>query len=150
MLLLECTPDETVARKLGRPRKSCLHLNDKGRVCKRLQQVHSTVGLVDEDPASAQPGYFGELKIVSEEHDVRHLMDTARNNSVIVIRPRLEDWLIRTGELAGISIEDFGLSERPNELHREIISRLPALERFLDHLLAAGNARLSYLRKLIG
>jgi hypothetical protein len=111
--------------------------------------MEATIGLVDEDPASAQPRYFDGLKFISEEHDIRQLGDLARNNSLIVLRPRLEEWLVRTADLAGISLPDFGLSERPNELHREITSRLPALAKFLDRLLAESNPRLSHLRKLI-
>lgn len=149
MLLVECTPDETIARKLGCHRRACLHLNDKGRVCRRMQRLMAIKGLVDEDPGAAQPGYINSLVVSSDEHDICCLDDRPRQNRLIILRPRLEEWLIRTSYAAGVAMDEFGLSLRGNELHREIISRIPALERLLDKLIEVREPRLSHLRQLI-
>ena len=149
MLLLECTPDETLARHMGCPRRHYLHLNGKGRICLRLQKSMCDIGLMDEDPGSAQPRYLSQLTLVSQQHDLRCLADKPRNHRVIVVIPRLEEWIIKTARLANIQIRTFGLSDRPNDLHREITSRLPAFEKFLISLNNAGEQRLEHLRTLI-
>jgi hypothetical protein len=44
---------------------------------------------------------------------------------------------------------EFGLSERGNDLHREINSHLPKLDDLLDALTEAGSERLRYLKSQI-
>lgn len=150
MLLLECSPDEMLARKLGCARRDFRHFAGKSRICKYLIESNSDIGLIDEDPKTVQPQYFEDLKLSSEEHEVRLYQDHARNHRVVVLRPRFEEWLIRTTELSGIAMADFGLSDRSNELHREINSRLSNLEKLLEHLIHMQNRRLIYLRTSLG
>jgi hypothetical protein len=150
MLLLECLPDETVARTLGCPRRSLQHLAGKSRICKRLAESESDIGLIDEDPDTVQPSYLKDLHLAREEHEILLYRDEERNNRVIVLRPRFEEWLIRTAKFAGINMSDFGLSDRGNDLHREINSRLPNLVRFLEELINRKNQRLLHLRALLG
>jgi hypothetical protein len=146
MLLLECLPDETLARKLGCTRRVIRHLAGKSRICKYLAGSKSDIGLIDEDPKTVQPPYLDSLKLASEEYEIRLYRDHARDHRVVVLQPRLEEWLIRTTELAGIAMADFGLSDRGNDLHREINSKIPNLEKLLDDLLNQKNIRLVYLR----
>ena len=146
MLFLECLPDETLARKLGCARRKVRHLAGKSRICKQLVETESSIGLLDEDPAAVQPSYFDDLRVTSEQHEIRVCQDQERNHWVIMLRPRFEEWLIRTTEFAGMKMSDFGLSIRGNELHREINSRIPNLERLLDQLIAKKNERLIYLK----
>ena len=150
MLLLECKPDEELARQLGRARRDCRHLNDKGRVCNWLKRMEGLVAMIDEDPGAAQPPYLGQLERVSDEHGIRVLRDPARNHRVIILRPRLEEWVIAGAKAARIDMEEFGLSERGNDFHREINSRLPAFSRLIEALVASGSSRLARLRELLG
>ena len=150
MLLLECKPDEELARQLGRARRECLHLNDKGRVCNRLKRTQGLVAMIDDDPGAAQPPYLRELELVSDENGIRVLRDAARNHRVIILQPRLEEWVIAGAKAAQVDMEDFGLSERGNEFHREINSRLPAFSKLIDALVAARSPRVARLRELLG
>lgn len=68
---------------------------------------------------------------------------------VIVLRPRLEEWIIDAAKAARVRMSDFGLSDRGNELHREITSRLGAFARLVDALSAAGSKHLARLRELL-
>jgi predicted transcriptional regulator len=150
MLLLECSPDEMLARKLGFARRDLRHLAGKSRICKYLIRSKSDFGLIDEDPNSVQQAYFNDLKLSSEQHDMRVYYDGVRDNRIIVLRPRLEEWLIKTTELSGAAMTTFGLSNQGNELHREINSRISNLEKLLDYLLNKQDLRLMYLRTLLG
>ena len=150
MLLLECKPDEELARQLGRARRDCRHLNDKGRVCNWLKRMEGLVAMIDEDPGAAQPPYLSQLQLVSQEHGIRVLRDPTRNHLVIILQPRLEEWVIAGAKTARVKMEDFGLSERGNDLHREINSRLPAFSRLIDALVTTGCPRLVRLQELLG
>lgn len=149
MLHLECKPDEVLARRLGRTRRQCLHHNDKGRVCKALQRSTGSVGMIDEDPGAAQPLYLAKLVVLSDDHRVRVLEDRSRQHRVVILRPRLEEWVIFTAEAVKINLEDFGLSHRGNTLHREINSRLVKFDEALQALLTAASPGLLHLRALI-
>jgi hypothetical protein len=105
---------------------------------------------MDEDPTTVKPQYFENLKLSSEEHEICLYQDHVRNHRVIVLRPRLEEWLIKTTELCGIAMAEFGLSDRGNELHREINSRISNLEKLLEHLINKQDRRLTYLQKSLG
>jgi hypothetical protein len=150
MLLLECKPDEVLAWRLGRARRDCLHQNDKGRVCNRLQKSEGLLAMIDEDPGSAQPTYLGTLTLVEEGNGLRVLADAKRNHRVVIVQPRLEEWIIATAKAADVLMGNFGLSDRGNELHREITSKLPAFKRLLDTLLEKESPRLLRLRELLG
>ena len=149
MLLLECLPDETLARKLGIAKRNCWHFFGKDRVCKALRRNQGMVAMIDDDPNSVQPPYLGGLETVSDKDGIRVMRDNARNHRVIVLQPRLEEWMIATARADGIPMSDFGLNERGNELHREINSRLPAFVKLIDALAEAGSKRLGRLRELL-
>ena len=117
MIYLECNTDEILARSLSLPRKEIRHLRNKGEVCKRLQRSANCKGLVDEDPGSPQPRYIGGLRAVSEKYGVKHLYDEKANNSLIVLCPRLEEWILKAAEDAKADLAKYGLPEQAAALH---------------------------------
>lgn len=94
-VLVECYPDEMLLRVLGVPRKQLRHERCKGEVVKRVLKFDCATGLIDEDPQSAQPRDLSNYKQV---HDAEGLRLLARrddkNKKLIIVCPRLEDWLI--------------------------------------------------------
>jgi hypothetical protein len=54
-IAVECYPDEAVLCALGVPRKQLLHEARKGEVFNWLKKTPGGLGVVDEDPGSAQP-----------------------------------------------------------------------------------------------
>lgn len=131
---LECKPDETLVKVLGKTNRYIIHHNDKGRVCKYLSKNADLVGLIDEDPGSAQPSYLGGLKIVDKKYNIKELKDNGLQNKILVLCPRLEDWVVQLCKTENVDIESFNLNKNPNALHREIISKLNNFERLLFHL----------------
>ena len=98
MVLVECKPDEALVRQLGRARRDCVHHDDKGRVCNRLARTEGLVAMIDEDPDSAQPKYLNGLETVSDSDGIRVMRDSVLNHRVIVLKPRLEEWMIATAK----------------------------------------------------
>jgi len=107
-------------------------------------------GMVDEDPGAALPPYLKILKEKSREHGVPVLIDEERNNSIIMLSPRLEDWLVQTAKNAGLKMTDFGFeSDNGVQLHAEINQRLGSLQQLVKALLDAKNPRLTRLQFLL-
>jgi hypothetical protein len=106
--------------------------------------------MVDEDFGSAEPGAFRHYAQVSDTYDLRLRVKKGSKNRLVVVCPKLEDWLIKTAKTASIKMGHFGLSETPRDLHADINARLPNLERLLQELLERKSPRLLHLKALLG
>ena len=120
MIYLECYTDKALARALGIHKKEIYHSGTKGNVCRNLMKSRNSKGLVDEDPLSAQPSYIRKLKTNSHEHDIKLLYDENSQNHLIVLCPRLEDWILKAAKEAKVSIEDYSFPDDADELHKVI------------------------------
>lgn len=149
-VFVECRADETTVVTLGVPKRSVTHFEGKGEVCNALREQTSATGLVDEDPFSAQPSYLKALGEAEPQDGVKVLLDQERQNRVIVICPRLEDWLVAAVKNEGLDLNDFGYTAKDARwLHAEINERLRALEQLLRALLEAKSKPLVRLQKLL-
>jgi len=146
-LFVECKPDETLASALGIARRDIDHALGRARVCTQLSRRNGTTGMVDEDPGTVTPTYMKSLAEQSWEHGVRVLLDEKRKNRIIVLSPRLEEWLVQTTKGAGLRMSDFGFrSDNGLQLHAEINERLESLQRLIEALLTAKSPRLLRLQ----
>ena len=128
-ILVECNADEAVLLSLGIQRKQLRHERCKGEVIKRVLKFDSAIGLIDEDPSSAQPRDLNNYKEVHIAEGLRLLVrKNDENKKLIIVCPRLEDWLIERAELSGIQPEDYSLPDDPDRLHS--ISRYEQKEGF--------------------
>jgi hypothetical protein len=118
MIYLECYTDEALARALGVHSNEIFHSGNKGNVCRNLAKKQKSTGLVDEDPFSAQPGYFGKLKIRSNENNIKLMYDDKNKNYLIILCPRLEDWILKAAKESRISMKDYNLPDDAYELHK--------------------------------
>ena len=149
-VFVECKADEMTVVTLGVPKRSVTHFEGKGEVCNALREQTSATGLVDEDPFAAQPSYLKALKAADPEDGIKVLVDQERQNRVIVICPRLEDWLVATVRNEGVDLNEFGFTAKDARwLHAEINERLPALDKLLRALLEAKSKPLVRLKKLL-
>ena len=117
-VLVECDADEVVLRVLGLPRKQLLHFGGKYELLKKLKERPHDVGMVDEDPGKLQPQDMGNY---SQMNSAEGLLLLTRQGSggqrLIVVCPKLEDWLIARAKSSGIQPEDYGLPDNPDRLH---------------------------------
>ena len=73
ILHLEGKPDMVLALCLGFSRKQVRSHGPKGEVCNYLEKTRSMIGLIDEDPTSAQPDYLKRLGQLDQfEKLIRH------------------------------------------------------------------------------
>ncbi len=142
---VECKPDEALMKKLGFARKTVYHHAGKSRVFKKLESVSDQLAMVDEDPGSAKSGYEKELKLVQEFQGIKLCSDKS-GNKILILKGKLEGWIVAICKKAGIKLADFGLPEKPNDLHDVINLRITKFENLIDHLLKIKNAEIIQLR----
>lgn len=149
-LFVECKPDETLAFALGISRREIEHALGRASVCAQLSRRRSATGMVDEDPGAAPQPYMRSLAEKRWEHGIRVLVDNERNNRIVVLSPRLEDWLVQTAKEAGLRMTDFGFtSDNGVQLHGEINQHLGSVQRLVEALLAAESRRIARLQSLL-
>ncbi|MBW7990702.1 MAG: hypothetical protein FVQ84_11895 [Planctomycetes bacterium] len=118
-VLVECNADEIVLRNIGVPKKQLFHFGGKDKLINRLRNLPGAIGVVDEDPASIQhPDLKASYRQAESAEGLRLL---ARQGSgcqrLVMICPKLEDWLIQRARLLEIRPEDYGLPSDPDKLH---------------------------------
>jgi len=117
-ILVECYPDAALLRALGVSKKQLRHERCKGEVVKRVRKFDFATGLIDEDPVSAQPRDLDNYKQMQAAKGLRLLARRDdKNKRLIIVCPRLEDWLIAKAKSSGIQPEDHGLPTDPDRLH---------------------------------
>ena len=139
MIYVECKPDKLLVQMLtGWPGREIIHENDKYRVMKTLSRQQDGRAMVDEDPNANQPAYFSKMQVTQEFSNMglRVLREESRGNRTVVLCPRLEEWVIRGANEAGISLTDprYNLPNSGNALHRVINADHRKLERLVEDL----------------
>ena len=153
MIYCECKPDATMLKVLTQlPNKEIVHeIKGKYEVVKRISRSRNGRGLIDEDPGSNHPIYLSRM-ILQKDMPLRGLKlleDTDRGNKVVVLCPKLEDWIIRAAQDSGLDLRDprYNLPDNPTRLHREITFDLRKLERLVQEL--ANTPRFKCLLSLL-
>lgn len=142
---IECLPDEILIKKLGFTRKYVTHHQGKSRVFAVLREKENELAVVDEDPLSVKTNYENHLK-PNEEYEGLKLFTDSSGNKVIYLSAKLENWIIDVCRKEKIKLSDFGLPEKPDELHDQINNRLHAFEKLVDELIKQGSPPLLKLK----
>ena len=149
-LVVECSADEALAQAVGIPPQNIEHSLGRGRVCKRLEQLNAATGMVDDDPDVSKPAYFNCLAELNWDHGIRLFYDEERGNRIVVLSPRLEEWLVQSAKQSGLKMTDYGFgSDNGVQLHAEINQRLKSLNKLVCHLLERNSQRLLYLQSVL-
>jgi len=152
MIFVECKPDYLLVRKLGYSKKQIIHAGNISEVCKRLQNNQNCCGLVDEDPYGTKPTYMVNLlnnSLISNNHDIKVAYDNRRNNYLIVLCPRLEEWFHKTARIIRINLRQYRLPDNPVKLHAVINENLDKFESFLNAILSQNHPRINELRNAL-
>ena len=117
-ILVECNADEVVLRALGLPRKQLLHFGGKYELVKKLKDRANDIGMVDEDPGKLRPQDMSYYRQTDFAEGLRLMTRQGSGGQrLVVICPKLEDWLIERAKLSGIRPVDYGLPNDPDHLH---------------------------------
>jgi len=130
MMLVECKPDKLLVQIL-RPGLKVKHGGNKPDVIK-LMLKHGWCGMVDEDPGAPKPKSFKKFKLVRHYHGFS--LYRYNQSFLVVVSPKLEDFIIQASQRAGIDLNEFRLPNDPDSLHRIINKNLDNLEPLLVRL----------------
>ena len=147
---LECKPDEKLVMKLGIPRKKIEHQDGKSRVYAALKKTNNSIAIVDEDPHGPKYTYEKELVLEEEKYGIYRYVDKKRGNIVLVLKVKLEDWLILACKQNDIDItkSPYSLPGKGNDLHKVINDKMAAYDKLLTDLLVNKSEALLTLKKL--
>ena len=152
MIYVECKPDLALVKSLTNvTRRGITHeFKGKGEICNRLRKQTNCKGLVDEDPTSAQPPYVKEARLENDlsEHEIKLLYDGTNNNYLIVLCPRLEEWILKAAREAGKDVRKYDLPNDAARLHRHINISLDRFENLLEDL-KDSSSRMKILKGLL-
>ena len=128
---VECFADEAFAKALGCIKPA--HPRSKSRVIKYVKSHNNTVGLVDEDPGTTQFGL--DQFSVTQVKDELMVMEW-RTKKVIIIQPRLEDWLLSTARKENVDVSDprYDLPDDPDMLKLVINHELESVTNLICDL----------------
>lgn len=148
-VFVECKPDFLLVKTLGIPEDQIIHGASKSGVFSKLRKkATNSIGLVDEDPESGRPRFFDKLQVIAEIHDIVMLYDRERSNYLIILKPRLEDWIIKTVSESDLELKSFGLSSEARKLHVEINTQLYQYKKLLETLVNHKNERFECLKTM--
>ena len=136
-VLVECNADEMVLRNLGITRKQLFHFAGRNNVISHLKDLPGAIGVVDEDPGSSQhrdqQASYHQVKF---SEGLRLLTrQGSGGQKLIIVCPKLEDWLLDRAKSSGIKPENFGFPNDPDRLHGiPRYEQKEGFKRFLEEL----------------
>ena len=133
-IYVECRPDELLISKLGFTRKMIVHRPGKSRVFYNLSKNKGLLAMVDEDPGSVKTRYEKSLHFKEEFEGIKYFYDKS-GNKVFILKGKLEDWIIWVCKQQKVNLKDFGLPNKPNDLHDVINYKLKNFGRLIDALI---------------
>lgn len=145
-ILVECYPDAHLVQKIGFTKKYIRHCFGKANVLNQASKKENILALVDEDPESAKHPHQQKMKVVDKFDGINHYKDNS-NNNIFELKIKLEDWIISVCKISKIKLSDFGLSDEPDRLHKEINQKLDNFDKLLDFLIEKQNPVLLKLRE---
>ena len=138
MIYIECKPDYVLVNSVMKTsRKEVVHeFKGKFEVCKRLENAKDSKGLIDEDPSSVQPAYVQRARLETDlpEQGIKVLYDNSNNNRLIILSPRLEEWVLKAAQIAKVDVRKYDLSNDARKLHEVININLDKFEKLLEDL----------------
>jgi len=149
MIYVECKPDYILIRNLQIPKHKIIHAGNKSKVCKRLMKTNNSIGIIDEDPGSIQPSYIKQLIQIYNNQGIKKLYDKNRGNIIILLCPRLEEWIIKAAKNAGINLNKYNLPDNGYLLHKIVNININKFEKLVKELIERKSEMIKTLENTI-
>ncbi len=119
IFLVEDDAHKFLLRFFGVPRKNILAMGSKGNVIRRLNEHPGATGIVDEDPGYDPPHEFANYRLTEPGEGVQLQLRTRQGGgqSLIVLCPEVEDWLLQRARISGVDPKQYHLRDTAKELH---------------------------------
>jgi len=152
MIYVECKADKSLVQVIA-DIESCKieHCFGKSQVLEKLLKDKRSIGIIDEDPDAPSPTELKKLKFECRESSrlsLKFCYERSNNNLLIIICPRLEDWIIKASIEEKINLNNYDLPSNPVHFHNIINPNITKFQNLL-HVLKGKNKRLLTLRECI-
>jgi hypothetical protein len=150
MIYVECKPDKTLVIVLtNKTPDEIFHFGGKSEIFRRMQRERNVIGIVDEDPSAPTHPYIRNLNLENQKYSLKLYLDKPRANKLIVICPRLEDWILEIAKQENINLSDFKIPDNPSEFHSTVNFNITNFQKLLHKLKETENKRLLALKEFI-
>jgi len=141
---LECLADKTFLSKIHpQSIKGIVHSGNKTKVLDDLiKNYDNSIGIIDEDPWSYPPIALKQfIKYANSRNNYFEILqDLNRNNFLIMLKPRLEEWVLQAALVSNLKVTDYDLPLNGDDLHAIININITNFSYLLDDLLRSNNA----------
>lgn len=118
MYLVECYADELfLCKLLPNIANNIEHTGSRSKIIKKLNSGKGIYkALIDEDPDSIQDKRLNSYSISFENTFIK--VYKAKGSIIVVLRPRLEEFLLNIARTVNIDPKKYNLSDNGEELHK--------------------------------
>jgi len=152
VFLVECDADRALVRTLtSTSKRNIIHSGGGSNVIINLtKRYENSKGLVDEDPGSSKPRSFQRFRETElfEREALKIMYHNDRNNHLIILKPRLEDWVLGAARESGVDIKRYDLPDDALRLHEMINVHLGRFEELIEDL-KQRSRRMAKLREIL-
>jgi hypothetical protein len=147
MIYIECDADEVLVKELGFGRKQFIHEGGKFGVCKRLQNVKNSIGLIEHDKGVSDPLYLRKCILIADDRRIKIYQEKISGNKLIILFNDLEEWVLTAAKNSRIDVtKEYGLPANGKSLHREMPTRLESFKKLIARLLVVQNQDVLFLQ----
>lgn len=122
------------------------HQASIGDVCNFLKKSELSFAIIDEDLKSSRPKYLSEFAVAVEKYSIRVLKNSTLTKTILVLRPRLEEWIYEQCQISKINPKDFQFPPTDREFKAVINKRLVPYGKMVDSLIENRNPGIAYLK----
>lgn len=144
MHIVECDADVVLVSELTSiSERRIRHASGKHAVLRRLIfKDTDSIGMIDQDPLRIQPKKFlqrfNRIQYSATEK-LEILSYMKKNNRLIVLYPRLEEWILEASRRASIDVRRYNLPRNPDQLHEIITLKLNRFRQLVRDLRQSSN-----------
>ena len=117
-IIPECFIDTKLVKALVPPQIRYNHQHGCSNVEKIMKEKFKddfALGIIDKDKKVLR--YLNECQLVCEQVGFLQLhKHSTKNHYLIIIRPAMEKWILNTADVAGLSLQEFGLPDDLDKL----------------------------------
>lgn len=138
MYSVECDADVALVSSLTSvSKRRIMHHQGKNELLRKLLKRTDSLGMIDKDHWSIQPTVYlhrFQLSSFSDIDGIEILHQNQGHNRLVIIYPRLEEWIIESARRVNINLREYNLPTNGDALHEEINFKIPRFEELVDDL----------------
>lgn len=144
MIYVECDPDVVLTETIYAEEEDIfsvpeqvIHAGSRSQVITSVEKNSSAKGLIDEDPLCQNPTYIRNMNLNDDYQNcnIKVLKDDDKNNTIVILSPRHEEWILRACELESVDVTNYGLPNSANRLHDTINVNIEKYKQLLEDLM---------------